>query len=179
MVAEIPQFLCFEGGGAAAVDLSSDGRFLAFASDLSLVPEDTNNATDVYLFDRLKDAVELLSVAKDGSLGNANSASGFVLERLSVIALTPDARYAAFYSTASNLVPDDTNIWEDVFVADTSQPVGGVAVYLDPSEESSLNLAGESRRDYPLLAGIAAAATMGAVALASAAWYARRRWSKR
>jgi hypothetical protein len=90
-----------------AFDLSGDGRYLAFATHLPQVPEDTNGFVDVYLYDRLAATNELLSVAKDGSLGNNDSAASFKLENLAVIALTPDARYAAFPSGATNFLPGE------------------------------------------------------------------------
>jgi len=108
------------GTGGTAMDLSADGRYLAFATDVSLVPEDTdheNFGTDVYLYDRLTSSMQLLSVAKDGSVGNGDSAWGFPKERLAMIALTPDGRYAAFHSEATNFVPGEG---AGVFVARTS-----------------------------------------------------------
>lgn len=107
------------GGSGTAVDLSGDGRFLAFASGSALVAQDTNGFADVYLYDRVAGAFELLSVAQDGGSANGYSAAGFLWERLAAIALTPDARYAAFYSWATNLAPGATG--EDVFLAGTSR----------------------------------------------------------
>jgi Tol biopolymer transport system component len=49
------------------------------------------------------------SVATGGSAGNSNSHSG---------ATTPDGRYVAFMSGATNLVPGDTNAQPDIFVRD-------------------------------------------------------------
>ena len=108
-------------GGGTAMDLSSDGRFLVFASSNSLVPEDVNTqgpGRDVYLYDRESGALELLSVARDGSPADGASAGGYLYENLAVIALTPDGRYAAFHSLATNLVPGEEE--RGVFVAGTS-----------------------------------------------------------
>ena len=52
---------------------------------------------------------ELVSVASDGTPGNNHSANQ---------AITSDGRYVVFVSTASNLVPGDTNAKDDVFVHD-------------------------------------------------------------
>ncbi len=52
---------------------------------------------------------ELISMASDGTHGNNQSYNE---------AITPDGRYVAFVSAASNLVPDDTNGKNDVFVHD-------------------------------------------------------------
>lgn len=51
--------------------LSSDGRFVAFASAASnLVAGDTNGALDIFVRDRLTDQTARVSVASDGSQGN-------------------------------------------------------------------------------------------------------------
>lgn len=52
---------------------------------------------------------EQVSVASDGTKGNAHSHNQ---------AITPDGRFVAFVSTASNLVPGDTNAKNDIFVHD-------------------------------------------------------------
>jgi Tol biopolymer transport system component len=51
----------------------------------------------------------LVSVASDGTQGNGGTGSP---------SLSADGRFVAFYSAASNLVPDDTNGTSDVFVHD-------------------------------------------------------------
>ncbi len=102
---------------SAALDLSGDGRYLAFATEDALAPEDTNSFFDVYLYDRLTGTSELLSVAKDGSSGNNGSAWGYVGESLAMVALTPDGHFAAFPSLATNFVPGEG---PGVFVAGTS-----------------------------------------------------------
>ena len=53
--------------------------------------------------------LQRVSVSTDGVQGNANSVNS---------ALSPDGRYVAFMSTASTLVPGDTNRASDVFVRD-------------------------------------------------------------
>ena len=100
-----------------AMELSGDGRYLAFATHLPLVPEDTNDFSDAYLYDRLTATSELLSVAMDGSPGNGGSAFGFPKESLGMIALTPDGRFAAFHSGATNFLPGEG---AGVFLAGTS-----------------------------------------------------------
>src|SRR5437660_5099931 len=90
--------------------LSADGRFVAFVSfATNLVAGDTNGATDVFVHDRQTGTTERVSVASDGTQGNAASA-GF--------ALSADGRFVAFHSTATNLVAGDTNGATDVFVHD-------------------------------------------------------------
>ena len=93
-------------GNAESYDgsVSSDGRYVAFSSAASnLVANDTNGAADIFLRDRLNGTTR--AVAR----GNRKSDDP---------ALTPDGRYVAFLSSASNLVAGDTNSANDVFVAD-------------------------------------------------------------
>jgi hypothetical protein len=90
--------------------LSADGRYVAFASFASnLVPGDTNGTADTFVYDRDSDTIELVNRAADGTQGNAYSIGGL---------LSADGRYVAFRSSASNLVPGDTNGVNDIFVYD-------------------------------------------------------------
>src|SRR5947209_8591350 len=96
------------GFGAFAV--SAAGRFVAFTSDASnLVAGDTNGALDVFVRDRKLGTTERVSVATAGT--EANGGSG----RLGV-AISAAGRFVAFYSEATNLVPNDTNGGSDIFV---------------------------------------------------------------
>ncbi len=82
--------------------LSADGRFVAFESDATnLVPGDTNGTTDVFVRDRLAATTDRVSVDSAGA--QANDRSDFP-------AISADGSVVAFVSTASNLVPDDTNV---------------------------------------------------------------------
>ena len=82
--------------------LSSDGRFVAFESDATnLVPGDTNGVADVFVRDRLTATTERVSVDSAGA--QANDRSDFP-------AISADGSVVAFVSTATNLVPDDTNV---------------------------------------------------------------------
>ena len=95
-----------EGGG-----ISDDGRFAAFHSNAAnLVPGDTNGALDVFVFDRLAQTTERISVAGDGTQGNGSSAIG--------PGLSADGAIVAYRSNASNLVSGDTNGAPDVFIHD-------------------------------------------------------------
>jgi len=91
--------------------LSADGRLVVFVSGATnLVPGDTNNMDDVFVHDLRTNATQRVSVSSGGSQGNDDS---FCLP-----ALSADGRFVAFESLASNLVPGDTNGFEDVFVHD-------------------------------------------------------------
>lgn len=90
--------------------ISSNGQFVVFQSDASdLTPNDTNGVTDIFMRNVTAGTTTLVSVAPDGSPGNGPSTDPV---------MTPDGRYVAFISAASNLVPGDTNGIPDVFVRD-------------------------------------------------------------
>ena len=90
--------------------LSGDGRFVAFDSDATnLVPIDTNMGYDSFLVDRIGGTIERVTLGAVGEQGNGVSTG---------IMISGDARYAAFVSVATNLVPGDTNLKADVFLRD-------------------------------------------------------------
>ncbi len=94
--------------------ISTDGRYVAFSSGATnLVPDDTNDSVDVFVRDLQTGITELVSVTPDGALGNDYSI---------LTSMSSDGRFVAFYSAASNLVPDDTNNSfdnsSDIFVRD-------------------------------------------------------------
>jgi Tol biopolymer transport system component len=82
---------------------------VAFTSDATnLVTDDTNRRTDVFVRDLRADPPTTLR-ASVGDGTEANGASFFP-------SLSADCQLVAFQSTASNLVPDDTNGVSDIFV---------------------------------------------------------------
>lgn len=90
--------------------ISTDGQYVAFDSYANnLVPDDTNNVYDIFVHDRGSGETTRVSVDSDGH--QANSGSYWP-------SISGDGRYVAFRSYASNLVPDDTNGWDDIFVHD-------------------------------------------------------------
>ncbi len=92
--------------------IAASGRYVLFTSDASnLVASDTNGATDVFLRELGSGKTKRVSVSTTGAQGNGASSAGSV---------TPDGRYVAFDSRASNLVNGDTNGYTDVFVRDRS-----------------------------------------------------------
>jgi Tol biopolymer transport system component len=101
------------------VALSADGRFVAFTSQMpDLVPDDTNGFLDVFVHDMRTGATTRVSVATGG-----RQASHFFthLDQTAgsfAPAISADGRYVAFDSNATDLVPDDTDQAEDVFVHD-------------------------------------------------------------
>jgi Tol biopolymer transport system component len=100
-------------------DISGDGRYVAFASSAdNLVPGDTNGGGDVFVHDRQTGVTERVSV---DSAGNQADEGGWDP------AISANGRYVAFGSSATNLVPNDTDActlaghrWNcrDIFVHD-------------------------------------------------------------
>ena len=95
--------------------VSRDGRYVAFTSfDSNLVAGDTNNATDVFVRDRVTGTTTLVSTTTDGSM----SAGTFDFAPPSLAVDVQGHVYVAFSSLATNLVDGDTNEAIDVFVKD-------------------------------------------------------------
>ena len=100
------------GDATGIARISADGTKVAFTSFAdNLVPGDTNLSTDVFVKDLTTGALTRVSTAADGTQSNG---ANFVSPTLSA-----DGSRVAFDSRASNLVPNDTNSVDDVFVADT------------------------------------------------------------
>ena len=93
--------------------ISSDGRFVAFASEApNLVPGDTNSVPDIFVRDTLANTTTRVSVDSAGNQGNGISRAA--------PSISADGRFVVFNSTSTNLVPGDTNPSGDVFVRDLS-----------------------------------------------------------
>lgn len=99
-------FGCF-----SALHISESGQFVLFAcGSPDLVPSDTNNVNDVFLRDRTAGTTLRISTAANGLEGNGASRPA---------GLSSDGRFALYISSASNLVPGDTNGAADLFLYDT------------------------------------------------------------
>jgi len=114
-------------GFATIPAISSNGRFVAFASDATnLVAGDTNGSTDIFLRDTCTGAPAgctpntiRVSVASDGTQSNDSSFDP---------SISADGRFVAFDSKATNLVTNDNNAASNVFLRDTciAAPAGCV-----------------------------------------------------
>ena len=103
-------------GGSYFIDpsVSAHGEFVVFVSAASnLVPGDTNAVSDAFIRDVANHKTRRLSVSSTGAQGNGASIDP---------AITPDGRFVAFESAASNLVTGDTNGQDDIFVRGPLQP---------------------------------------------------------
>jgi Tol biopolymer transport system component len=91
--------------------ISNDGRFVAFTSLASnLVPDDTNNDYDVFLYDRQEDTTTRVSESTSGAQANGPSGDP---------AISGNGRFIAFETEATNLsVKLDRNGYQDIYVHD-------------------------------------------------------------
>ncbi len=104
-------------GFSASPDISSSGRFVAFSSAATnLVLNDDNAASDIFVYDRQTGRTTRMSVSSMGDQGNASSSGP--------PSLSSDGRSVAFLSTACNLVFQDSNGHQDVFVRDRGSALG-------------------------------------------------------
>lgn len=111
---------------APAASISADGRFVAFHSwhenlvenDRNLCPEyeaqlnvkvTASGCPDIFVRDVVAKTTTRVSVSSWGLEGNGASYMPII---------SADGRYVSFYSYATNLVPNDTNGFGDIFVHD-------------------------------------------------------------
>jgi Tol biopolymer transport system component len=105
----------FGAGGdhhSEAPSISADGRFVAFSSQAdNLVPQGTTfqGSWGVFVHDRSTGETSIVSVDSAGVQGNGQS---------DMPSISADGRFVMFSSTATNLVPGDTNGASDIFVHD-------------------------------------------------------------
>ncbi|MCK6445504.1 MAG: hypothetical protein L6Q99_03855 [Planctomycetes bacterium] len=97
-------------GDSASPTLSGNGRYVVFASGATnLVGVDPGPWFDVFAHDLQTGITVPVSVSFDGQATNGNSSFPVVSD---------DGRYVAFQSSARNLVPNDADGWDDVYVRD-------------------------------------------------------------
>jgi Tol biopolymer transport system component len=111
--------------------VSADGRYIAFhTEDPAVVPGDINGLADVFLRDLRLGTTSAVSVNPAGEVAGDTSSSP---------QMTPDARYVAFGSWATDLVPNDTNGWYDVFVRDLRTGRTSMVSVSSSGEQGTLN----------------------------------------
>ena len=105
-----PQYVRGNANGSnGSGSISCNGNYITFSSSSSdLVPGDTNNKHDIFLYDRANDAIKNVSVDSSGMFANGNSYYGG--------SVSNDGKYVVFDSEATNLVAGDANGYSDVFI---------------------------------------------------------------
>lgn len=91
--------------------ISRDGGFVVFESfATNLAPGDTNGAPDIFVYDRINNTIERVSVGAQGEEANGVSVESDICD---------NGRFVVFASTATNLSPQDINAQgTDIFVRD-------------------------------------------------------------
>ncbi|MBD3266539.1 hypothetical protein GF373_07695 [bacterium] len=109
--------------------ISDNGRFIAFRSKATnLVPNDTNDETDIFVHDVETGETTRVSVSSEGNEGNGKSNNARI---------SADGRFIVFESTSNNLVPGDENEKSDVFVHDRANQTTQRVSYTSEGEEPS------------------------------------------
>ncbi len=90
--------------------VSADGNLIFFESSATnLISNDTNRYSHGYLFDRVTSTITKTTLSQSGEQANESSRN---------VSISPNGRFLAFSSKASNLVPNDTNGLSDHFLID-------------------------------------------------------------
>jgi Tol biopolymer transport system component len=114
LVSSVPVTHAPADGDATEVDLSADGRYVAFVSEATnLLATDANGElSDVVVFDQQTGALALAS--RRGLAGAQGDGTSWN------VSISSDGSKVAFTSSATNLVAGDTNHVTDAFVRDIS-----------------------------------------------------------
>jgi len=98
------------GGNSYCPIISSNGSNVLFYSTASdLVPNDTNGAADIFIYNLANDLISRVNLSSSGQQANSLSEIG---------GISADGRIVAFASFATNLVDNDVNSKEDIFIRD-------------------------------------------------------------
>ncbi len=131
--------------------ISSDGRFIAFATKATNLASGTGGTQQVYLRDVCTGAsgctsLTILASTPDGATaGNADSSSPQV---------SSNGQFVAFDSFASNLVGTDTNTLQDVFVRNTCAGVAsGCTASTALASKSNSGTQGDGPSLHPAISG--------------------------
>lgn len=102
-------------GDCSESAISGDGRFVAFTSWASnLVYGDNNGLGDVFIRDLILNTTKLVSISASGHQGNVESYTP---------SISFNGQFIAFISSANNLVNNDNNFLDDIFVKDMKSGV--------------------------------------------------------
>lgn len=108
--------------------MSADGRYFVFDSNATnLASQDTYGIFQVYLRDQQEDLTSLVSVSTEGNAGQGNSM---------IPAISPNGRFTAFSSDASNFGTNPPSSTLELFFQDhLQQPPAQELVSVSPSDQ--------------------------------------------
>ncbi|MFE5322977.1 S-layer homology domain-containing protein [Paenibacillus sp. NPDC056579] len=117
------------GSMALSVSMSDDAQWLAFSSVADdVVSGDTNEYSDVFLYNRSSKELKRISVSAEGNQGNDASYKSF---------MSADGRYVLFVSLAGNLVTGTTQSMWRLYQYDTAT---GKLEYVPALREGGIEL---------------------------------------
>lgn len=110
-----------KGAGGSKPSIDWNGRRVAFYSYAwTLVPGDNNNLWDIFLYEKSvtggAQPLRRITMAWNGGERNQGDESS---SRVVTPTISGDGQYIAYSTTASNVVPNDNNGVQDVFVYNT------------------------------------------------------------
>ncbi len=125
--------------GSISPVISADGQVVVFVSEASnLSSTDTNGSSDIYVRDLVAGTTTLVSVNGAGTdSGNSGSFSPVI---------SANGQLVAFFSSASNLGPTDTNGSSDIYVRDL---VAGTTTLVSVNGDGSDS--GNSGSSFPVI----------------------------
>ncbi|MDY0340579.1 MAG: cell wall-binding repeat-containing protein [Coriobacteriia bacterium] len=107
------------GSNISEIAMSGDGQYVVFETDYMLVPDDTNNRSDVYVWSWATDEFVWASETPSSAVVPSRGARS--------AGISDDGRYIGIF-TGRDMVPDDTNDGQDLYVRDM---VTGEYTYVD------------------------------------------------
>ncbi len=102
----------YENFNNLQTSISADGRWISltvFNTDIIADQLDLQHQAEAFLYDLQRGEFQPLNASSSGEPGNGDSYYATIAS---------DGRFVTFASTSTNLVPDDTNGFSDVFVRD-------------------------------------------------------------
>lgn len=130
----------FSLGSHAGLCFSGDGRYLVFSTSAGLSSVDNNYTNDIYLHDFVSGTNLLVSRNFASTAAAAGAADS--------PAISPDGRFIAYRSFATNCVPGDSNNVPDLFLYDVSS---GATTLLSASRSG--NWSANNRSAFPVFSG--------------------------
>jgi len=123
-----------DGNGASEnPKISADGQAVVFQSEAdNLVFGDTNGRSDIFYHDRQTGFTSRVSVDSSGVEGNSGSVNPSISQH---------GQFVAFESDADNLVPNDTNNRQDIFVREVFNDTT-VRVSIDSNDNQANEFSG-------------------------------------
>ncbi len=129
--------------GGSSPSISHDGSRVAFCSFSSkLVANDLNGLWDIFVYDEEAETIKRISMGVGGSERNQGTESA---SRVVAPSISGNGSYVAYATTASNVVSDDNNDKQDVFVTSVDN--------LTTIRASTNNKSEQSNGDSPITQG--------------------------